>query len=73
MSFSAKREELMHLLSSHLHLNMGARDHSIWDWDPNGTFSDRNTHFKLNGGGMRCSFAKVIGGVKAPLKIRVFL
>ena len=34
-----------------LHLNMGARDHSIWDWDPNGTFSDRNPHFKLNGGG----------------------
>jgi len=58
VEFSAKMEELMRLLLSHLHLDIGARDRSFWDLDPNETFSVRNTYFRLNDGGLRCPFCQ---------------
>ena len=66
-------EELFQILSHHLALTEGSRDRPLWEWDPRRTFSVKNAYFKLNDGGLRRPFAKVVWYIKVPLKIRAFL
>jgi len=70
---SDMRNELLLLLLRHLHVNSGSRDRPIWDWDCKRAFSVMSVYFKVNDGGLRCPFIKVICGAKASLKVRTFL
>ena len=67
------REELTHLLPGHVHLLSGSRVCPFWDWDSNMTFSVKNIYFRLNDGGLRCLFVKIIWDIKALLKVKAFI
>ena len=66
-------EELFLLLSKHLLLIEDSRNRPLWKWDSRRTFSLKNAYFRLNDGGLRCPFAKVVWQIKVPLKIRTFI
>ena len=53
--------------------NMGVRDCHTWEWDPKWVLSVRNAYYRLNDGGLRWAFTKVIWKVKAPLKVMAFI
>ena len=68
-----KKVELLQLLLENLSCNIREKDRPSWECDCKWVFSVKNTYFRLNDGGLRCSYAKFLWNAKVPQKIRAFL
>ena len=68
-----KREELLQLLPDNFSCNVTEKECPSWEWDPKRIFTMKNAYFRLNNGGLRCPYAKIIWSVKVPPKIKIFI